>query len=400
MKNLWTIFLYELKKIWMQKLTWVVAVIAVAFTVYSMLPQFTGNSLSLTFTDADGTEISRDISDQERFQIEREGASLLDGQAIDDEFFLNMQKSLPEILLTEDVLLYGYDYSPYFYIIDPTYFAFSRYMIPAQDLASMTAEKYYGFHRGQIEESWNEQKLSDNEIAYWEAMVEQVEQPLVYHDIVGARESITVISYTVAKLLPLLIGVCLCSVFPQERRTRMSALIFTAKEGRFPVYFAKVLAGIVSVIMLTAVLFIAVTATGAIVYDGVNFHAALMLVLSSCWPITMGQAIFILLGLLLIYALLCGSLTIFVSLFTGSRIAGLIVSSIPMVVDLLMPYSDAPYLPGNLVNPSIFMVYRLVGIPGFQLNWVQFGFLLYGGSAVALLALCWLGWRKNAAAGR
>lgn len=66
MKNLWTIFLYELKKIWMQKLTWVVAVIAVA---YSMLPQFTGNSLSLTFTDADGTEISRDISDQERFQI-------------------------------------------------------------------------------------------------------------------------------------------------------------------------------------------------------------------------------------------------------------------------------------------------------------------------------------------
>lgn len=40
---------------------------------------------------------------------------------------------------------------------------------------------------------------------------------------------------------------------------------------------------------------------------------------------------------------------------------------------------------------------NLINIFGRYLNNLQFSFILYGGLAAALLALCWLGWRRSAA---
>ena len=72
MRNFWTIFGYEWKKIWMRKLTWVLAVLLTLWTAYECLPHLRFSDVTFLFVAEDGTEISQTISDFERFQIERE----------------------------------------------------------------------------------------------------------------------------------------------------------------------------------------------------------------------------------------------------------------------------------------------------------------------------------------
>ena len=57
----------------------------------------------------------------------------------------------------------------------------------------------------------------------------------------------------------------------------------------------------------------------------------------------------------------------------------------------------AEYLPANLVDEHALVSLRLTNLFGLRLNFAQSGFLLYLLIAVILFALCWLGWRRNAA---
>ena len=399
MKNFGTLFGYEVKKIWERKLTWAALILLAVFVIYDTMPHLREGGVTYHVEMVDGSELSRKISDQEQFKIELAGAQLLEGQLMDEAFFQKMRNSLPPHPSIEDDLegYTNYDYINWFYLADPTYLGFYRYMNPGLDMETITAEKYYTYYWETVEQEWKKLKLSNDEIAYWEDMADRIEQPFTYWDVAGTVKFVSEVQSIIVRLLPLLVGICLCNIFPQERRRRVDTLIFSAPNGRVPLYLAKLLAGALSVIGLTILLFSVAAAVVVLTYGRISLIAAVQLIVGSCWPITIGQFLLILLDFLIVYALLCGGLTMLTALLTGSSVAGLAVCIVPMLLDMLLPYSDAPYLPGNLISPRILGNFRLTNLLGHQFNTIQMGFLLYGGAVVLLLALCWPGWQRSAA---
>lgn len=120
----------------------------------------------------------------------------------------------------------------------------------------------------------------------------------------------------------------------------------------------------------------------------------------SSLPITMGQGILILLGLLLAYALVCGAATALASVWSGSGTAAMAISVGVMIAAMTLDRTEPgwwAYMPGNLVDERGMNSLQITNLFGVQLNILQSGFLLYMALAVVLFVLCRLGWRRSAA---
>ena len=131
-----------------------------------------------------------------------------------------------------------------------------------------------------------------------------------------------------------------------------------------------------------------------------GFDGALQLGnLTSSMPLSMGQAVLIMLGLLILYGLLSGGATMLLSALTRNTIAALAGPVMLMMGQawLRLDIQAAEYLPNQLFNVLPTLRNRhLVELFGVYLNNLQFGYALYGVLAVALTALCWLGWQRGA----
>lgn len=98
MKNVWTLYCYELKKIWKRKLTWVVPLALAALMVYVAV-----------------SNLSSEMKEQQRFL--RDGALRIDGQVMDEPFFSGMRNALSEAGEIGD-----HDDDLYFYAVSPDYY--------------------------------------------------------------------------------------------------------------------------------------------------------------------------------------------------------------------------------------------------------------------------------------
>ncbi len=163
--------------------------------------------------------------------------------------------------------------------------------------------------------------------------------------------------------------------------------------------------------LATAMTALAAVAANLVLYGAWGWNGAIQLVtwLTRCnWPVTTGQCILILAGLLLVYALLCGALTSAVSMWTGSGVAALAVSAAVTAGNMVLTSYWHPdpaslveqimyaRLPACFVNITSLLNYRITHLFGLQLNWLQSGVLLYLAVAAAFTALSWLGWRRSA----
>lgn len=235
MKNLGTLFGYEMKKLWKRPMTWIaVLVFSAGFVYYAPIP-FYHYVNTFTVTLADGRTISREVTVEEQDQVSIEAPRLLSGQVMDEEFFQRAQDVRSKLAPTElDTNLTG-AYA-YFQLVDPTY-------LGAYQLLSMKDYYLHRFDRFQedVEGSWGNY-LTEEEISYWERMEEQIQQPFIYEPTDAPNRLFDVLG-TMGIFIPVLVALCVCDLFSQERRARTYPQIFTSKQGRKRLFLAKILAG-------------------------------------------------------------------------------------------------------------------------------------------------------------
>ncbi len=393
MKNFGTLFGYEMKKIWMRPMTWVtVLLFCMVFVYITVQPFFAAGGTTFTTVDTDGNEISRYLTGGERYRLRVEGARALSGQPMDEAFFQTARDTIP---LDKT----WFDKESYFYLIDPSYCDF---YVEFSEWLNDTAEHYYTHHQNGKELSW--QRLSGEDAAYWRAMEARVEKPYVYQPVLGPRMLMNMLgSAGLEPFLPLLVGLCLCDLYAQERRTRADAMIFSSPRGRHCLYLAKTLAGVVSAVGAALLVVASGGLANLLFYGPYGYNGAIQLspwLWSSSLPITMGQGILILLGLLLAYALVCGAVTALVSVWSGSGVAAMAASVGVMVGAMVLDRTQEgwwEFMPANLVDERGLSSLQVTHLFGARLNILQSGFLLYLLLALMLAGLCWLGWRRNAA---
>lgn len=398
MKNFGTLYRYELKKLLKRKLAWIVVLVLAAFMAYTSWPSKNSGGSTLSLTDQEGQIVSGYVSVAEQRQLRREGEQRISGLVMDEKFFQRVREASVGNGLY--IIRDRYDLDGYFYLVDSSYYM--PYSMIEYDMglnpAEITAESFYQNRLDTIERQWS--GFTDGETAYWRSMEAQVEKPFVYRYIGGYQDILTDV-FGMSNVIPLVAAVCLCGVFSEERRTRAEALIFSTKQGRFPQYLAKVLAGL-TVVLASALLIIGVdVAVVLLTQGGEGFDAALQLWnLTSSLPITMGQAVLVMVGLLLLYGLLSGGATMLISALTQNTIAAMAGPVLLMIGQawLRLEVQAAEYLPNQLFNTlPTFCNFHLVNLLGVHWNNLQFGFIVYGVLTVVLVALCWLGWRRSAA---
>jgi len=397
MKNFGTIYRYELKKLLNRKFTWIMVLVLAAFMAYIARPVSNSGGAQFSLTDRDGNTVSEYISVAEQRKLIDKGEQRINRQVMDEQFFQNVREASTgngQYIIQENL-----DLDSYFYLVDSSYYE-PYTMIAHQaglDPAETSAEDFYRSRQETIERQYGGR--TGGEIAYWQDMEAQVEKPFVYRYISGYQDILADV-FGLSNVIPLVAAVCLCGVFSEEKRTRADALIFSSKQGRFPQYLAKVLAG-VTVILAAMLLVIGADAVTILLTQGWDgFDAALQLEnLNSSLPISIGQATLTMLGLLLLYGLLCGGVTMLFSAVTQNTVAALSAPVLLMICQawLRLDVQAAEYLPNQLFNtiPSLRNM-NLVNVFGCYLNNLQFGLILYVGLALTLLALCWLGWRRSA----
>lgn len=394
MKHFGTLYGYELKKLLARRTSWAVVLILAAVMAGTALPNTNSGGSQASVTDRDGNTVSRYISAVQQVELARAGDRRISGQVMDEPFFERVRAASDGNGLYQ--IRDGDDLYSYFYLVDSS--CQGPYALVAiaagLDPKEATAEGFYEARERQLALQWAD--LSEADAAYWQAMEARVEKPFVYRAVSGFRALLRDV-FGLSCILPLAAAVCVCGVFSAERRTRADALIFSSRHGHFPQYLAKVLAGTTVAAAASALIIGADTAL-LLTYGADGFDAALQPeILSSSLPITMGKAVCILYGLLLLYGILSGGVTMLISVLTGNTAAAMVCPVLLMIFQawLRLDVQAAEYLPNQLfnANPALCNVH-LVHFLGGTWNNLQFGFLLYGGLAAALLLLCWPGWRQ------
>lgn len=406
MKNFGTLYHYELKKLLERKLSWaLVLLLSVACVFLTVRASTNGGVVYPDLLDEDGSPVvitGAEVREQKR----NKAASKLNGRVMDDAFFQEMLESVPDFVRRGASSAEEFFKIDWYFVAEDATWSHPYSLVEGllRDTGTVTAETFYAAQQEQTRsylDHYAEDSLSEGEKEYWREKEVQMEKPFVYRYPWPGTDPLIDFFYTLLSLLPIAAAVCVCSIFSEDRRTRTDALVFSARESRFPLYLAKALAGAAMSVLAGVVIMGTTIAAHLAVWGWKGLDAALQM-----WqpgvprPVTVGEMLVPMLLLLVLYTLVCGGVTMLASALTRSAIVGLIAPVLlAQAIDQYhpLPYGWKGYLPDKLMGWDGPINIQLVNIFGAYLDNFQFGTLLYFGIAAALLALCWLGWRRSAA---
>lgn len=394
MKNFRTLYLYELKKLSARKLTWVITGLLCAFCVCSVLDAASlKGGITFPYKDDSGNEREIFLRDEDIAARCQKDIPKLNSLVMDDAFFAALRENVPDL----DPM----NLNVFFYTKDAAWsqvYALVGGVIP--DPRVCTAQEFYDAVKDARRKSWERSDLSDAERAYWEKQEAGISIPYLYEYPWRGTNRLIDHFYDFLMLLPLAVAACLCGLFSEDRRFRVSPLVFCSKNSRFPLYLAKTAAGLTASVLLAVFLIGADMGTWLALYGTDGLSAAIQLYDTvSGLPITVGQYILSSLFWLVVFSITCACVTMLISALTHSSIAAFVT---PIVLIFgITSYLHLPvnriteYLPENIVGWIGLQNWHLVNLFGVQMNSLQFAPLLYAVIALVLLLLCGLCWRRD-----
>lgn len=291
--NFWPLVIYEYRKLFRRKILWITLGAMTALCIFAACSHLLGNAyVNGQVYESHGEALEKKIA----------FAKALSGRALDDMLLSEMQEGyakVPNIPLAGVSREYQTYARPYEAIWQ---YAFLLAGDPAYK--TITEEELYAARSEKLEQGWTNEQLGSREKEYLRAAEEKVEKPFVFTYCEGWGVLANLMNMLCVLQL-LLIAICIPPVFSGEHSCRTDQLIQSTGLGKKPLYLAKLLVG--TTFSALSTLFLGMVLMGALfcVYGTEGADAALQLLNFRCvWPLTVGEGIRILFGLLLITALL------------------------------------------------------------------------------------------------
>lgn len=359
-----TLYRYEMKKLISQKVVWIAFFIMTALIVAQGLSGLiVGNADLLKKAD----EISGRKVDQELISEIQEGNKLDDYPMMKNLWTQSLQKN---------------------------------------DLTGVYEQTLYESRLEVNESQMNAYQMSDEEKAYWSGKDAKVQKPFVYQREDGYASLFSTI-YILNFLLLLLVGISVTGVFADERSRGTDQIIFCSV-NKYKIFWAKMIAGITVAFTIAVVFFGLALLLGIGVYGAGGFDTQIQINIPGCMlPITIGQAVFILFGLLVMAGILYAVLSAFLSQILGNHSAAMGV----MVMIMLLSMLNIPenfriisqmwrYMPGAFIGSWTFTDYRLTKVFGHYLNIFQMAPIVWGLVAVIVFLVAKLAYDRYQVKGR
>lgn len=321
MRNFWTIYKYEIKKLTGKKLLWVAAVLCAASIVMSAFAGLIGTYY------VDGEPIESNYEAFRKDQVYRKNLSgrYIDGALLREtvEAYGHIPTDAFRYSLTEEYETFARPYSDIFMLIRAwTGMDLSSIQNWEADEAAL-----YEARAQRLENNWKSIPLTETEKEFWRNQERQIDKPLVYcyHE---GYENILMSFLTVGVLMLLFAAICLSNLFADEHTRRTDQLVLSSMGGKEPAYWAKILAG-VTVSVTTATLMTLMTMGLALgIYGAEGFGMPFQSCFSTySYPISIGQACLIAYGVLIVASVLAAVFVMVISELFRSGIAALSIST-------------------------------------------------------------------------
>lgn len=363
MNNFGPLYRFELRKILHRRLTVISMIVVILIMIAMNIGEYVAGS-----------------------KIVNKEETILAGRPVDDRMLDEMRTAVvPKIITLED----GTQMAIGVGIEDPAYQPLMDYLTTIGGNIdkgySMTEADLEKRFNGIIDEALRNQHLTDAESEYWQKRQAESPMPITYGKLQNGWGDSVCILYVVSILSMIAIAATLSGIFSDELQLRTDALIFSSRNGKTTLVWAKILAGITAGLLETVIIILACAGTEFALsgFSGgetsVQFFfgptAMDMPIRTVFWAYC---AIMLIIGLLMSVFAMC------LSQVCRNSIA---VISIMMAFWLLSmvtpPYSwrlisqCCSYLPVTFLGSWTFSDYRMVNIGGHLFTILEFAPILY-----------------------
>ena len=385
MNNFGGLFRFELKKIFSRKITVIVLIGVIVALMGANVMECIQANKSLYGDD-----------------------SLLVGRALDDSLFEEMRSAVTPKILTDadgDEEIKSIKYN------DNSYRNLFEYILNCAGnytrAYNITESKLNKTFNDIIDESYKSQKLSEEEIAYWEQRRAETTIPPVYDKSAGWSNSIVSL-YMVNFFILIAIAAALSGVFADEYSKRTDAIIFSSRIGKRKLAAVKILAGCCAGMMIAVAFIATLCIPQFILYGTSDSNASIQLTygptLLDCPAM---KAAFVCFGIMLIISLFYSLFTMLISqLFQNSTLpmammAALLILSMFNPPESLRVISQiASYFPATFPGSWTFTDVKLLNLFGLKLNIMQALPLVYAVLIVITAAAIVSSYKKTQIKGR
>ena len=416
MRDLGTLYSFELKKLCQRKMLWIALAILTAALVFLPASQVMGKLV----VSADATVGEAQVwSHYDIVQHQRTDPAALEGRPLDTDLLQEAVEKLGLISRTT-VAVIGDDSAESSVTVrqaDPDqpgltldgYVVQGQYgdiyntvwsMVGEENVTEdLTADDYYAAVDDARARGYRHWGLTEDEIAWWAERAEKIETPLTmtgYPD--GGWTSLAETAYVGDLFIFLFSIVALSGLFPMERQRRTDALIQCARNGKTPLCAAKLLAGL-TVSFCGSVVILGAIAAGCLLLLGPeDAAAAVQQLMDPTWgaPLTVRQLALTICGIYLAASLVHAAFVMTVSLCTKGGTAAMAVCFGAMLLFIMVPVLPLSHprlsqlwslLPAVLGATGFFEP-RLVHLGGY-LTSVQTAPLFWLALILVLAVLAW-----------
>lgn len=412
MRQFFTLYRFEIKKIFQKPYVPALLALCIALTVFLNVRPLLGEQ-TVAYVDEQQQFHFETVSNYEAIQLERRFAREDAGKPLDNEAVWTMQemnRRYQEIYnqYAPDLTCVLLNHSLVFETLGRT-----GVNPVAEHIEYPVDYAYQNLERGR-EEEFSSQLLSQEEIAYWEREGTRLTTPFVMEYTGGWRGILEKASWL--NLMALVFAlISLCSSFSDDDAYKTRPLLASAAHSRMPLTLARLAAGVSLACGCVLLLFGLTTAIQFFVHGAGGAQMPIQLLelkpdqrgigdahLSYiCRDMTAGQAVLVTVGMSLLIALFAGALSMLLSKLLRRGVPAL---ALPLGLLLLSMIFEPPfyyydrvraqiwsYMPIQRLYQTFLADERLVSLGGVQLDCIPVSVLLYGGlAAVALVTCIWL----------
>lgn len=385
MNNFGTIYRYELKKILCRRMT--VLTLAVMFL------------LTLGLNAAEYIVGRRLVTDAD---------NVLVGRVIDDALLGEMRSALAVTTATgengETVIMSAE-------LTDDTYRHLWSYLklIGGNESKAynMTEEKLAKIFNGVIDDALKNERLTEDETAYWKARRASLTIPPRYGREGGWGDSLVNL-YMTNFLVLITIAATLSGVFADEYSLRTDALVFSASNGKKQLSFIKFLAGLTAGLLEAVFLLVEGMVIQFLVYGGVDAETSIQFYFGpSAMDMCAKPALLLCVGIFLLIALFYSVLTMLLSQVFRSATVPVAAMALLLFLSMLnVPHRFRvisqlwAYAPATFPGSWTFTDYRLVTLLGRSFNMLEVMPILYMLLIVCLAAILYRSYCRTQIGGR
>lgn len=332
MNTFGSLYHYECKKIWNRKLTKLSFVVCLVLVIIMGTVRLFGSYV------VDG-EVIGSVYDEIR--VDQSYARDLNGREINQQLLEEMVTAYRKV---PDTPGKHYSNSPEYQKYARPYSEIFNFVVGSTNLLPSDVflnwepneQDLYEQRNIWLQKNWDDMKLSESEINFWQQRENEIEKPFVFQQHEGYSQMF--FGYqTIAFLVILFVSISLSGIFPEEHSRRTDQLVLSSPMGRKKLYWAKITAGISYAAVAVLAFFAVISLLAFSLYGSEGFGAAFQLhSRSNSDPITCGQALLIAYANMLIAAIFVSIAVMILSELLHSSMAALAISAGMLIASMVV----------------------------------------------------------------